>query len=170
MSVLAQLGSNLTCCTAWLDLQKAARQIRSSHACLVTGLGRRKAARQAAQTTCCGLHGTCCIKTTQLALCISSLAGPHADPWRWVRRYKTWSEAVTKSATSVAVLYVDAYGYCDRLSQTLARGITKANVATEMVDLMSVDPSGVALCLARTLWSSFQYPQAVQYSAQVMYC
>ena len=45
-----------------------------------------------------------------------------------------------KSDTSVAVLYCDNYGYCDRLSQTLARGITKAGVATEMVDLLSVDP------------------------------
>ena len=45
-----------------------------------------------------------------------------------------------KAGTSVAVLYCDAYGFCDRLSQTLARGITKANVATEMVDLLSTDP------------------------------
>ena len=55
------------------------------------------------------------------------------------RRYKGWSEAVGKAGTSVAVLYCDAYGFCDRLSQTLARGITKANVATEMVDLLSTD-------------------------------
>ena len=41
-----------------------------------------------------------------------------------------------KAATQVAVLYVDNYGFCDRLSQTLARGITKADVATEMVDLV----------------------------------
>ena len=63
------------------------------------------------------------------------------------RRYKGWSEAVGKSGTSVAVLYCDAYGFCDRLSQTLARGITKANVATEMVDLLSVDPQvGPPVC------------------------
>lgn len=29
--------------------------------------------------------------------------------------------------------------FCHRLSQTLARGITKAGVATEMVDLLSAD-------------------------------
>lgn len=40
----------------------------------------------------------------------------------------------------VAVLYSADYGFSDRLSQTLAKGITKANVKTEMVDVLSVDP------------------------------
>ena len=40
----------------------------------------------------------------------------------------------------VAVLYASDYGYSDRLSQTIARGITKANVAVEMLDLLSADP------------------------------
>ena len=54
-------------------------------------------------------------------------------------RYQSWSEAVGKSTASVAVLYSSDYGYSDRLSQTLARGITKAGAATEMVDVLSVD-------------------------------
>lgn len=54
-------------------------------------------------------------------------------------RYKSWSEAVGKATASVAVLYSSDYGYSDRLSQTLARGITKAGAATEMVDVLSVD-------------------------------
>lgn len=33
----------------------------------------------------------------------------------------------------------DRVNFCHRLSQTLARGITKAGVATEMVDLLSAD-------------------------------
>ena len=45
-----------------------------------------------------------------------------------------------KATASVAVLYASDYGFSDRLSQTLARGITKAGVATDMVDLLSVDP------------------------------
>ncbi|GAB4823920.1 hypothetical protein N2152v2_010966 [Parachlorella kessleri] len=62
-----------------------------------------------------------------------------------VGRYKSWSEDMTKSPTSVAVLYTPDYGFSDRLSQTLAHGITKAGVATEMVDMLSVDPmTGVA--------------------------
>jgi len=47
---------------------------------------------------------------------------------------------VGKATASVAVLYSSDYGYSDRLSQTLARGITKAGAATEMVDVLSVDP------------------------------
>lgn len=39
----------------------------------------------------------------------------------------------------MTVLYSSEYGYGDRLSQTLARGITKAGVATEMIDALSVD-------------------------------
>ena len=54
-------------------------------------------------------------------------------------RYKSWSEAVGKATASVAVLYSSDYGYSDRLSQTLARGITKAGAATEMVDVLSVE-------------------------------
>ena len=44
-----------------------------------------------------------------------------------------------KAAATVTVLYSSEYGYGDRLSQTLARGITKAGVATEMVDALTVE-------------------------------
>ena len=44
-----------------------------------------------------------------------------------------------KAPASIAVLYSSDYGYSDRLSQTMARGIMKANVATEMVDVLSID-------------------------------
>lgn len=54
-------------------------------------------------------------------------------------RYQSWSETVGKATASVAVLYSSDYGYSDRLSQTLARGITKTGAATEMVDVLSVD-------------------------------
>jgi flavorubredoxin len=40
----------------------------------------------------------------------------------------------------VAVLYCSDYGFSDRLSQTLAKGITKTGVRTEMLDAFSVDP------------------------------
>ena len=65
-----------------------------------------------------------------------------------VGRYQSWSEAVGKATASVAVLYSSDYGYSDRLSQTLARGITKAGAATEMVDVLSIDPqvAPVAFC------------------------
>lgn len=39
--------------------------------------------------------------------------------------YGRWSAALEKGTTSIAVLYASDYGFSDRLSQTLARGITK---------------------------------------------
>ncbi len=48
----------------------------------------------------------------------------------------------------VAILYTSDYGFSDRLSQTLARGVTKAGAATEMVDVLSVDPQvSIIACL-----------------------
>lgn len=61
-------------------------------------------------------------------------------------RYKHWSEEVSKAPTNVLVLYASDYGFSDRLSQSLAAGITKAGVATEMMDLLSADPQARASC------------------------
>lgn len=67
-----------------------------------------------------------------------------------VRRYKDWSEACGKIGTMVTVLYSSDYGYSDRLSQTLARGITKADVQTEMMDLLSADPQELVEAVGRS--------------------
>ncbi|MEN9250995.1 MAG: diflavin flavoprotein [Thermostichales cyanobacterium BF4_bins_65] len=53
----------------------------------------------------------------------------------WTERYRTWSQNQAKAETTVAVLYISDYGYSDRLSQAIARGITKTGVAVEMADL-----------------------------------
>jgi flavin reductase (DIM6/NTAB) family NADH-FMN oxidoreductase RutF len=53
--------------------------------------------------------------------------------------YRTWSQAQTKGETTVAVFYVSDYGYSDRLSQAVAKGITKTGVAVEMIDLKATD-------------------------------
>ncbi len=53
--------------------------------------------------------------------------------------YRNWSEAVGKAPASVLVLYASDYGFSDRLSQSLARGVTKAGVAVEMADILSID-------------------------------
>jgi flavorubredoxin/flavin reductase (DIM6/NTAB) family NADH-FMN oxidoreductase RutF len=53
--------------------------------------------------------------------------------------YRTWSQAQTKGETMVAVFYVSDYGYSDRLSQALARGIAKTGVGVEMIDLKAAD-------------------------------
>lgn len=57
--------------------------------------------------------------------------------------YREWSEAQTKGDKTVAVFYVSDYGYSDRISQAIAKGITKVGVAVEMVDLKVADPQDV---------------------------
>ncbi|MGF1512760.1 MAG: diflavin flavoprotein [Elainellaceae cyanobacterium] len=58
-------------------------------------------------------------------------------------RYKRWSEAKAEAETTAAVFYVSDYGYSDRLSQAIARGVTKTGVAVEMMDLKSADAQAV---------------------------
>lgn len=58
-------------------------------------------------------------------------------------RYRIWSEAKATAETTAAVFYVSDYGYSDRLSQAIARGIIKTGVAVEMMDLKSADPQEV---------------------------
>lgn len=53
--------------------------------------------------------------------------------------YRTWSQDQTKGETMATVFYVSDYGYSDRLSQAIARGITKTGIAVEMMDLRSPD-------------------------------
>jgi flavorubredoxin/flavin reductase (DIM6/NTAB) family NADH-FMN oxidoreductase RutF len=86
---------------------------------------------------------------------INTIANGHGCLLRYnlselVNRYRTWSEAVGKASASVAVLYSGSYGFSDRLSQTLARGITKAGVATEMVDVLSIDTQELVEIIGRS--------------------
>ncbi|MGF1539527.1 MAG: diflavin flavoprotein [Pleurocapsa sp.] len=64
-------------------------------------------------------------------------------------RYRTWSQAQTKAEKNVAVFYISDYGYSDRLSQAIARGITKTGVAVEMVDLRSAENTEVHELVSR---------------------
>ena len=79
---------------------------------------------------------------------VTTIATGHGPLLRYnvnelVGRYRKWSQAQAKSETSVVVFYVSDYGYSDRLSQAVARGITKTGVAVEMMDLKSADPQEV---------------------------
>lgn len=56
-----------------------------------------------------------------------------------LERYRKWSKAQTKGEKTVALFYVSDYGYGDRLSQAIAKGITKTGVAVEMFDLKVAD-------------------------------
>ncbi len=68
----------------------------------------------------------------------------------WVDRYRRWSQTKAKAETTVAVFYVSDYGYSDRLSQALARGVTKTEVAVEMLDLKFADPQEVQELVGRS--------------------
>ncbi|MCW6036774.1 diflavin flavoprotein [Spirulina subsalsa FACHB-351] len=56
-----------------------------------------------------------------------------------INRYRVWSQEQTKGEKLVAVFYVSDYGYSDRLSQAIAHGITKTEIAVEMMDMLGVD-------------------------------
>ena len=56
-----------------------------------------------------------------------------------MERYRTWSNAKAKAEQTAAVFYISDYGYSDRLSQAIARGITKTGVAVEMIDLKVIE-------------------------------
>ncbi|VEP11660.1 Diflavin flavoprotein A 1 [Hyella patelloides LEGE 07179] len=64
-------------------------------------------------------------------------------------RYQKWSKAQTKAEKNVAVFYISDYGYSDRLSQAVAKGITKTGVAVEMVDLRSAENQEVHELVSR---------------------
>jgi flavorubredoxin/flavin reductase (DIM6/NTAB) family NADH-FMN oxidoreductase RutF len=58
----------------------------------------------------------------------------------WLEDYRSWSSERSKGEAYAAVCYVSQYGFCDRLSQALARGIQKAGAAVQLVDLRATDP------------------------------
>jgi flavorubredoxin/flavin reductase (DIM6/NTAB) family NADH-FMN oxidoreductase RutF len=58
----------------------------------------------------------------------------------WVEDYRTWSSERSSAEAYAAVCYVSQYGFCDRLSQAIARGIQKAGAAVQLVDLRATDP------------------------------
>jgi len=58
----------------------------------------------------------------------------------WLDDYRSWSEGRSSGEAYAAVCYVSQYGFCDRLSQAIARGIQKAGAAVQLVDLRATDP------------------------------
>jgi flavorubredoxin/flavin reductase (DIM6/NTAB) family NADH-FMN oxidoreductase RutF len=74
----------------------------------------------------------------------------HHNVTELVERYRKWSQAQAKAETSVVVFYISDYGHSDRLSQAIARGITKTGVGVEMMDLKSADPQEVQEIVGRS--------------------
>ncbi len=81
-------------------------------------------------------------------------------------RYRAWSQTKAKAETTVAVFYVSDYGYSDRLSQSIASGITKTGVAVEMMDLRSADPQDVQELVSRAGGLVIGMPPAAAVAAQ----
>lgn len=65
-------------------------------------------------------------------------------------RYREWSAQKSNAETLVAVFYVSDYGFSDRISQAIARGINKTGVGVEMVDLRSADAQDVNEIVSRS--------------------
>ena len=57
----------------------------------------------------------------------------------WVEDYRSWSSERSAGQNYAAVCYVSQYGFCDRLSQAIARGIDKAGAQVQLVDLRATD-------------------------------
>jgi len=54
-------------------------------------------------------------------------------------RYHRWSSEQSKGEKTVAVFYISDYGYSDRISQAIAKGITKTGITVEMCDLNGIE-------------------------------
>ncbi len=77
-----------------------------------------------------------------------------------VGRYRRWSQAQAKAETLVVVFYFSDYGYSDRLSQAVARGITKTGVGVEMMDLKTAEPQEVQEVVNRAAGMAIAMPPA----------
>ncbi len=57
----------------------------------------------------------------------------------WKDKYSEWSSNKSKGNEFVSVCYISDYGYCDRLSQAISHGISKADAQVQLIDLRSSD-------------------------------
>ncbi|MFM7269059.1 MAG: FprA family A-type flavoprotein, partial [Cyanobium sp.] len=62
----------------------------------------------------------------------------------WLGDYRDWSTGRSKGEAYAAVCYLSQYGFCDRLSQALARGVGKADAQVQLVDLRATDAQELA--------------------------
>ncbi|KEF41682.1 MAG: DeoR faimly transcriptional regulator [Cyanobium sp. CACIAM 14] len=62
----------------------------------------------------------------------------------WVGDYRAWSSERSAGEAYAAVCYLSQYGFCDRLSQAIARGVGKASGHVQLVDLRGTDAQELA--------------------------
>nr|YP_002049019.1 flavoprotein [Paulinella chromatophora]ACB42809.1 flavoprotein [Paulinella chromatophora] len=58
----------------------------------------------------------------------------------WIRGYNEWSSQRSNEVDYAAICYISQYGFCDQLSQAIARGVGKAEVQVQLIDLRATDP------------------------------
>ena len=80
---------------------------------------------------------------------ISTIAVGHGPLLRehlplWVGDYREWSSQRSAGETYAAICYLSQYGFCDRLSQAIARGVGKASGQVQLVDLRATDAQELA--------------------------
>lgn len=56
-----------------------------------------------------------------------------------LERYQRWSSEQSQGEKTVTVFYISDYGYSDRISQAIAKGITKTGITVEMFDLNGIE-------------------------------
>lgn len=83
-----------------------------------------------------------------------------------VRRYQDWSVAQTKGEKIAAVFYVSDYGFSDRLSQAIARGIVKTGLEVEMMDMVAADQQEVRELVERSAGLVVAMPPSAGAKAQ----
>ncbi|MEB3322671.1 MAG: flavin reductase, partial [Synechococcaceae cyanobacterium] len=62
----------------------------------------------------------------------------------WVEDYRTWSSQRSAGEAYAAVCYLSQHGFCDRISQAIAHGISKAEAQVQLVDLRATDAQELA--------------------------
>jgi len=86
---------------------------------------------------------------------IKIYAPSHGPLFRFYRRevlnlYRRWSEKQLELTEQVALIYVSAYGSTTTLAQAIARGLTKAGIAVEMLDVEQADPTTIQQTIERS--------------------
>ncbi|WP_287129877.1 diflavin flavoprotein [Candidatus Cyanaurora vandensis] len=86
---------------------------------------------------------------------IKIYAPGHGPLFRYHRRellnlYRRWSEEQLELTEQVVLIYASAYGSTTTLAQAIARGLTKAGVAVEMLDVEQTDALTIQPALERS--------------------
>ncbi len=65
----------------------------------------------------------------------------------WLNNYREWSQQRNKGENYAVVCYLSQYGFCDRLSQSIAHGISKADAQVQLVDLKATDSQELSVLI-----------------------